>query len=172
MAADLDPYRFADRLSDAERAVLCRLRAVLDTAVRPLLADYWERGEFPYQVMPPLIDLDLMAPPEITAAGAEPSGLYAGFRTFELARTDASIVTMYNAQAGLFRTVVTEGGSPEQIAEQIAELDPQIRTFALTGVFALTEPDHGSDIAGGLATTARRDGQGDGEHWLLDGAKR
>jgi len=150
-----DQYRFADLLGDAERAVLARLRGVLDTHVRPVLDEYWERGEFPSQVLPHLIALDLMEP-----AGA----LYAGFRNFELARTDCSVATMYNAQSGLFRATVRHGGSPEQAAE----LDPQVRSFALTGVFALTEPDHGSDIAGGLATTARRTG----DTWVIDGAKR
>ena len=95
----------------------------------------------------------------------EPAGaLYAGFRNFELARTDCSVATMYNAQSGLFRATVRHGGSPAQAAE----LDPQVRSFALTGVFALTEPDHGSDIARGLATTARRTG----DTWVIDGAKR
>jgi glutaryl-CoA dehydrogenase len=159
-----DQYRFADLLTDAERSVLIRLRAVLDTRVRPLLDDYWERGEFPHQVMPDLVALDLMDPEEIRASGAEPSALYTGFRNFELARTDASIATMYNAQSGLFRTTVRHGGSPDQAAA----LDPQVRAFTLTGVFALTEPDSGSDIARGLSTTARRDG----DQWVLDGAKR
>jgi glutaryl-CoA dehydrogenase len=36
------------------------------------------------------------------------------------------------------------------------------------GAFALTEPTGGSDVAGGLRTTARRDGDG----WVLDGSKR
>ena len=151
-----DQYRFGDLLSDAERTVLARLRAVLDAEIRPLLADHWERGEFPAQVLPHLIGLDLMEP----ALGA----LYAGFRNFELARTDCSVATMYNAQSGLFRATVRHGGSPAQAVE----LDPQVRSFALTGVFALTEPDHGSDIARGLATTARRVG----DTWVIDGAKR
>jgi glutaryl-CoA dehydrogenase len=159
-----DQYRFADLLTDAERTVLYRLRAVLDAKVGPLLDEYWEKGEFPTQVMPDLIGLNLMEPAEITATGAAPTSIYAGFRTFELARTDCSVATMYNAQSGLFRTVVRHGGSPAQATE----LDPKIRTFALTGVFALTEPEHGSDIAGGLATTARRDGGS----WVIDGAKR
>ena len=150
-----DQYRYADLLTDAEREVLGRLRGVLDDRVRPLLDDHWERGEFPHQVMPDLVALDLMAPD---------GALYGGFRTFELARTDASVATMYNAQSGLFRATVRYGGSPAQAAE----LDPKVRSFALTGVFALTEPDHGSDIARGLATTARRTGDG----WVLDGAKR
>lgn len=159
-----DPYRYADLLTDAERAVLAKLRHVLDTAARPLLADYWERGEFPYQILPQLVCLNLMRPAEITDTGVEPSALYHGFRNFELARLDASVVTMYNAQSGLFRTAVNRGGSPAQAAE----LDPKIQAFDYTGVFALTEPDHGSDVARGLATTARQDGDG----WVIDGAKR
>jgi glutaryl-CoA dehydrogenase len=150
-----DQYRFADLLTDAERAALHKLREVLDTQVRPVLDGYWERGEFPTQVLPDLIALDLMA---------HPGALYAGFRNFELARTDASVATMYNAQSGLFRATVRYGGSPAQAAE----LDPRVRSFALTGVFALTEPDSGSDIARGLATTAHRDG----DTWVIDGAKR
>ena len=130
--------------------------------MRPVLADHWERGEFPDGVMDRLVALDLMRPREL--GGAEPSALYAGFRNFELARCDASIATMYNAQSGLFRTTVNLGGD----AAQAAELDPLVRSFALTGVFALTEPDHGSDIAGGLETSARRVG----DTWTINGAKR
>jgi glutaryl-CoA dehydrogenase len=156
-----DYFGFSELLTDGERSVLDGLRSVLRDRVQPLLADCWEAGEFPDQVMPDLVGLRLMDPPEFDGA---PRALYGGFRNFELARTDASIATMYNAQSGLFRTAVREGGSPEQAAE----LDPLIRGFELTGVFALTEPDHGSDIAGGLATTARRDGDG----WILDGSKR
>ena len=40
-------------------------------------------------------------------------------------------------------------------------------TMEKIGAFALTEPDHGSDSVA-LETTARRDG----DHWVLDGAKR
>jgi hypothetical protein len=96
--------------------------------------------------------------------GEARSSMFSGFRNYVLARTDVSVATLYNAQSGLFRATVAHGGSPAQAAE----LDPGIRSFGLKGTFALTEPDHGSDIAGGLATTARRDG----EEWILDGTKR
>jgi glutaryl-CoA dehydrogenase len=153
-----DQFGYSTLLSDREFEVLMALRAVLDTSVQPLLAEYWEAGEFPFQIVPALVDLDLMNP----ARGA--SALYRGFRNFELARTDASIATFYNAQSGLFRTAVTLGGSPAQVAA----FDEKIRRFEYTGVFALTEPEHGSDIAGGLATSARRTG----DAWVLNGQKR
>ncbi|KAD4059768.1 glutaryl-CoA dehydrogenase [Arthrobacter yangruifuii] len=161
---DCDPFNVEGRLTDAEKAPLRRLRRVLDDTARPLLADYWEAGEFPYQLDGPLRELNLMVPPELTADGAEPRALYHGFRIFELARTDASVATYYTAQAGLFRTACRVGGTPEQFAQW----DPLITTFDMTGVFCLTEPEHGSDIAGGLSTSARRDG----DEWILDGAKR
>ncbi|MFF2843374.1 acyl-CoA dehydrogenase family protein [Paenarthrobacter sp. NPDC057981] len=147
-----------------ERAVLARLREFLDTEAKPLLAYYWERGEFPEQLAQPLIDLDLMEPFDAPARG-----IYHGFRIFELARTDASLATWYTAQAGLFRTAIRVGASEEQQREWM----PRVIDFSLKGVFSLTEPEHGSDIAGGLATTARfeADLPGSGT-WVLNGAKR
>lgn len=158
---DCDPYGIADRLTEAERAPILRLRTVLESEIKPLVAEYWEKGEFPYQIAPSLYGLNLMTPDEIDGA---PRSLYHGFRIFELARTDASMATFYTAQAGLFRTTCRVGASPEQFAE----LDPKITSFETKGVFCLTEPDHGSDIAGGLATTAERQG----DEWVINGAKR
>ena len=158
-----DPYAIAARhLSPAARAALTRLQATLDRDVRPLLADAWERAVMPEAVLDALIPLDLMQPAGMDTAEAR-STMFSGFRNYVLARTDVSVATLYNAQSGLFRSAVALGGSPEQAAA----LDPRVRSFEVTGVFALTEPDHGSDIAGGLSTTARRDG----DAWVIDGTK-
>ena len=159
-----DPYAMAAvHLSPAAMLTLGRLQQTLDDDIRPLLADAWETATMPAEVLDGLIPLDLMEPEGMDAAEARAS-LYSGFRNYVLARTDVSVATLYNAQSGLFRTAVALGGSPAQAAE----LDPRIRSFALKGVFALTEPEHGSDIAGGLSTTARRAGDG----WVIDGAKK
>lgn len=158
-----DWYDAESLLSVQERQVLSRLRDFLDIEAKPLLAAYWERGEFPEQMAQPLIDLDLMEPFESPARG-----IYHGFRIFELARTDASLATWYTAQAGLFRTAIQIGASEEQQREWL----PKVIDFSLIGVFSLTEPDHGSDIAGGLSTTARFAADADGGGWVLDGAKR
>ncbi len=163
-----DPYGFARLLSEAERTALRRLRAVLDEKVRPLVNDYWDRGEFPQQIIDPLVKLEMMNPAEVLAAGEKVRGLFAGFRNFEMARVDASVVTFYNAQSGLFRTTVNLGGSPAQVAE----LDPRISSYEYKGVFALTEPEHGSDIAGGLETKADFEQGADGGLWVINGAKR
>jgi glutaryl-CoA dehydrogenase len=162
-----DWYDAESLLTQDERQVLARLRNFLDREAKPLLAEYWERGEFPEQLARPLIDLDLMEPWGLTEDGPA-RGIYQGFRIFELARTDASLATWYTAQAGLFRTAIRVGAS----AEQQREWMPKVIDFSLKGVFSLTEPEHGSDIAGGLSTTARFEADGDDGTWVLDGAKR
>lgn len=166
-----DYYDAESLLTEDERRVLSRLRSFLDEKARPLLAEHWERGEFPEELARPLIDLDLMEPAELRGPGPEcgpeggpARGIYQGFRIFELARTDASLATWYTAQAGLFRTAIRVGASEAQQAKWM----PKVIDFSLKGVFSLTEPESGSDIAGGLSTTARRDG----DSWIIDGAKR
>ena len=159
-----DVLDFFSLLSAPEQAALTRLRQVLNTEVKPHIAEYWEKGEFPQQIVKPLVDAGMMNPTELQAHGELPSGLFGGFRNLELARTDVSVATFYNAVSGLFRTTVLLGGSEEQVALW----DPQIMTFDFTGSFSLTEPDHGSDIARGIQTTASKDGDG----WILNGAKR
>lgn len=153
-----DVLGVADDLTANELSALSRLRRALESSIAPVLADHWERGEFPLGAFEALVAADAIDPD-----GPERS-LYAGFRNLELARTDASVATFYNAQSGLFRTAIRLGGSDRQFAEW----DPLVTSFRRRGVFALTEPDHGSDIARGLATTAEQTDSG----WIVSGTKR
>jgi glutaryl-CoA dehydrogenase len=160
----VDRYGFAQRhLSAAARAVLATLSDTLERDILPLMADAWDGATMPDAVLDALVPLRLMDPEGVAPEEAD-SSMFAGFRSFTLARADVSVATHYGAQAGLFRTTVRFGGSPEQAAAW----DPLVRSYDMRGVFALTEPDHGSDIAGGLATRARREG----DEWILDGEKR
>lgn len=159
-----DLLGFSDDLTRGERAKLVTLRAFLDTHVRPELVDRWERGEHLADFRAPLAGLHLLDDPAILDGTGQPRALYRGFVTLELCRLDLAMAITFGGQVGMFRTVIHAGGSPEQIAAW----DPKILDFSFTGCFALTEPDHGSDVAGGMATIARRSGDG----WVLDGAKR
>jgi len=147
---------YAELLTDAERAKLQALRDTLEEHARPHLADWWEDAHCPEHLRPLLVELDL----EVDGA----SDYYTGFKHFEFSRFDSSVAVLYGGQAGMFRTVVREGGSPEQVQA----MDADIRSFALTGCFALTEPGHGSDVAAGMETVATRDG----DEWVISGHKR
>ncbi len=160
---DLFGY-YDELLGDAERDKLRSLRELLDQRARPYLADWWERAECPEHLRAEIAGLRMEDDPVLLDDGGRLNPHYVGFRHFELARVDMSIGTLYGGQVSMFRTVVCEGGSPEQVAR----LDPLIPSFQLTGCFALTEPGHGSDVAGGMETTAVRHG----DTWTIKGRKR
>jgi glutaryl-CoA dehydrogenase len=159
-----DLFGYADELTPAERDKLAQLRAFLDEHVRPHLAEWWEAAESPEHLRAGLAALRLDDDPVLLDDSGRLRPLYVGFRGLELARCDLSVSVLYTGQVSMFRTLVRHGGSPEQVAEW----DSKIPTFEYTGCFALTEPDHGSDIAGGIETRARRDGPG----WRITGRKR
>jgi glutaryl-CoA dehydrogenase len=82
----------------------------------------------------------------------------------EMARVDPSIQTFMGVHGGLAMGSIMLCGSPEQRERWL----PPMARMDLLGAFGLTEPDQGSGIAGGLSTTARRDG----DSWVLDGEKK
>ncbi|GGH34862.1 acyl-CoA dehydrogenase family protein [Microbacterium album] len=151
-------------LDDVERAKLASLRLLLEDRARPHLAEWWERGHCPAHLREELAALDLEDDPALLRDDGRPNPYYTGFKHFELQRFDASIGTLYGGQTAMFRTVVREGGTPEQVAR----LDDRIGRFEYTGCFALTEPEHGSDVAAGLETLATREG----DAWRITGRKR
>lgn len=163
-APPTDLFGYTELLSDVERAKLQSLRDLLEERARPHLTEWWERGESPAHLRAEIAALRLEDDPELLGDDGRPSAFYIGFKHFEFARFDTSIGTLYGGQVGMFRTVVREGGSPEQVAKW----DPLIPSFELSGCFALTEPEHGSDVAGGLETTATREG----DTWRITGRKR
>ncbi|GAB3521884.1 acyl-CoA dehydrogenase family protein [Arthrobacter monumenti] len=157
---DGDFFAFEQLLGRAELDRLQEIREWLAKEVRPIAGEYWNRGEFPQEIIPKLADLDIVSP--VRRQGR--SYLFAGLMHAELTRADTSFATFMGVHDGLFT------GSIELLAseDQKAEWLPDIYSLKKTGAFGLTEPLGGSDVAGGTRTTAERDGDG----WILNGAKR
>ncbi|WP_406292049.1 acyl-CoA dehydrogenase family protein [Streptomyces sp. NBC_00624] len=159
-----DFYAYEELLSDSERERVESLRAFLRTQVAPIVDDCWARAEFPFQLVESFGKLGLMdwADPDSPESG--PSNLLAGFIALEMAHVDASMATFAGVHMGLAMGTILTCGSDEQKRRWL----PAMSRFEKIGAFGLTEPHGGSDVAGGLLTTARRDG----DVWILDGAKR
>ncbi|MDR6904626.1 glutaryl-CoA dehydrogenase [Agromyces sp. 3263] len=159
-----DFYSYESLLSDQEKEALARLRAWLDSDVRPIVAGYWDRAEFPMQVVKPLAELGAYSFSWEETRPFENSAVFRGFVAMELARVDPSVATFVGVQNGLATGSISVCGSPEQRAEWI----PKLASGEIVGAFGLTEPLSGSDSAQGLRTTATRDG----DSWVLNGSKR
>ena len=155
--ADLLDHRSA--LPQDQQRRLRELREFLDAEIRPHTAEHWSRDEFAPELAAKCGEFglgDLRSP--------DTDSVFRGFVAAELARADISISVYLALHSDLVMATLDELGSEEQKQQWL----PPMRRMDFTGCFALTEPDHGSDVAGGLATTARRDG----DHWVLNGTKR
>jgi glutaryl-CoA dehydrogenase len=159
-----DLYQFERLLSPEEAAVLLRVREFLSREVAPHANAWWGRGTFPHELIPRYAALGIAGLPYEECHPGGVSSLLTGFIALEMARVDPSLATFYGVHAGLAMDSIARCGSAEQRRRWL----PAMGRMERIGAFALTEPQGGSDVALGLHTTARRDG----DHWILNGAKR
>jgi len=161
---DSDFLGFELLLDDEDRKLLQRVRGFMTDNVEPVINDFWTRAKFPHELVPGLAELGI-AGLQFTGPGCPGrTSLLDGMVAMELARVDPSMQTFMGVHGGLAMGSVALCGSDEQQARWL----PPMARMELIGAFGLTEPDEGSGIAGGLATTARRDG----DEWVLDGEKK
>ena len=159
-----DFYGFEDLLTDREKGFLADLRAYLESEVKPIVNEHWERGEFPHSIIEGLHRTGAIGLGFPETARFENSAVFRGWAALELARIDASVSTYAGVQNGLALGAVGVCGSEEQRAEWL----PKLASGEVLGAFGLTEPLSGSDSARGLKTVATRDG----DNWVINGSKR
>ena len=151
-------------LSEEERRVRDRVREFVDREVIPTAADYWDRAQFPFELLSGLGELGLVGgtlPEEYGCAGW--NNVAYGLAIAELARGSGSLATFLHVQSGLAMTAIYELGSEEQKRRWL----PAMAKCEKIGCFGLTEPEAGSD-PGSLGTTAvERDGG-----YVLSGEKK
>jgi len=158
-----DFYHMDELLTDEERAIRDKVRAFCDRDVIPVINEYWERAEFPFEIIPKLAALGI-AGTTIQGYGCPGmSPLATGLVMLELARGDASVATFFGVHSGLAMTSIAMLGDEAQKRRWL----PAMARMERIGAFGLTEPDHGSDAVA-LETRAHREG----DSYILDGAKR
>jgi glutaryl-CoA dehydrogenase len=148
-----------DLLPAAERSRYLDVRDFLQSRVRAASIEYWNREEFPFGLLAEMGKYGLGG---LQTDGT--SALFKGLMYVEVARADVSLSALVGIHNELIVGMIDELGSEDQKQRWL----PGLKAFTQLGAFALTEPEHGSDIAGGLETSARLEG---GE-WVINGAKR
>lgn len=159
-----DLFSFQKNLTEPERQVILELRTFLDAEVRPFADDWWDRAECPRHILKRAGELGLLAYGFEETRPFANSVLFRNWMVMEFARCDPSTAVLVSVHAGLGMGSIALTGSAEQRAEWL----PVLASGEQIAAFGLTEPEHGSDTARGLATTAERRGN----EWVLNGAKR
>lgn len=137
-------------------------REFAEEHVLPVAEEYYQSGEYPWEVLEAGMDAGLIA---------QDIGEEYGGRGFDLHQMLAIAEEIYRADAGIGLTlmlasfgaeIVEEHGSEEQKEEY---LRPVAENEQITGL-AVSEPERGSDLAG-MNTTAEKDD----DEYVLNGEK-
>ncbi len=160
--ASLDMLKIDDQLTEEERLVRDTVRAYAAEKVMPHIADWFEAGTLPRELVPELGKLGLLGM-HLTGYGCAGMGPVAyGVACRELEAADSGLRSLVSVQGSLAMYPIWRYGSPEQKEEWL----PRMAAGDAIGCFGLTEPDHGSDPAG-MQTRAKPNGTG----WVLSGTK-
>jgi glutaryl-CoA dehydrogenase len=161
--AATDFYAVEDLLRPEDREIRDRVRTFCEKEVTPRINDYWERAEFPFELVPKMAELGIAGGTVRGYGCPGMSNVAAGLVACELARADGSVGTFNGVHSFLAMQSIALLGSEEQRQRWL----PAMARLEAVGAFALTEPQHGSDAVA-LETSARRDG----DSYVLDGQKK
>ena len=159
-----DFYNLEQLLTDSQRDTLEKVRIFMQERVQPIINEHWTKEEFPHHLLPEFAKLGVVGAPYQGYGCPGEGWLFEGFLSQEISKIDCSIGTFFGVQNGLAMGSIYLCGSEEQKEYWL----PKMRALEVIGAFGLTEPEHGSDISKGLATTAERRG----DKWVLNGQKK
>jgi butyryl-CoA dehydrogenase len=160
-------YTLSDEHTELRQTVADFAREV----VRPVIGGYYERAEFPYDLVTRMAKLGLFGLPFPAEFGGMDGDLFAlGLVLEELARVDSSVAITLEAAVALGAMPIYRFGTDDQRHRWL----PGLCSGEHLAAFGLTEAGGGSDIPGGMRTTARLeqgDGGAAGAEWVIDGTK-
>jgi glutaryl-CoA dehydrogenase len=164
--AGADPVDFLaldESLGEEERLVRDTVRRFVDEKFLPVVAEHFEAGTFPTDLVPTIAGMGLLGMHLEGYGCAGASATAYGVACRELERGDSGLRSFVSVQGSLCMFPIHAYGSEEQKERWL----PRMAAGEVIGCFGLTEPDHGSDPAS-MRTRARRDG----DHYVLSGTKR
>ncbi|HEY2705499.1 MAG TPA: acyl-CoA dehydrogenase family protein [Candidatus Dormibacteraeota bacterium] len=158
MTATVTPHTTRPELDELRRTVA----RFVDREVRPVIDDWERRQRFPAHLMRAMGGLGLFGAAFPQAVGGEDVGKLAQCLIVEeLARGSGGISTTCLVQVLALLPIAVHGDPAQRERYVVPGLRGEIAVC-----IAITEPGHGSDVAG-IETTAVRDGDG----WRLRGSK-
>ena len=158
-----DYYMMDDMLTEEHKLIREAARAWVMKEVSPIIEDYYERAEFPSQIIPGLGEIGGFGPYiPVEYGGAGLDQISYGLIMQELERCDSGLRSTSSVQSSLVMYPIWKFGTEEQKKRFL----PKLANGEYIGCFGLTEPDHGSN-PGGMLTNFKDMG----DHYLLNGSK-
>ncbi|MCB9437459.1 MAG: acyl-CoA dehydrogenase family protein [Anaerolineales bacterium] len=151
-------------LNNEQRMYHDAVRDFCEKELAPYAAEVDHAGQLRWEAikkMPALGLTGLQVPEEY--GGAAMDTVSAALALEEVARACGSTALSIAAHNGLGCFPIVKWGSKEQKEKYL----PRLTSGEYLGALALTEPDAGSDLAGGVKTNAYQDG----DTWVLNGHK-
>ncbi len=160
-----DFFDIYEAMTEEQRRVGQITREFMLEEIKPVAAEYWEKGETPKE----FISAAARMHEKIMGKGWEfqfppADPVSSGVMQMEMAAVEPSFQTFVGVHFGLCAGSIYMFGSDEQKAKWL----PAMSRFEKIGSWALTEPDTGSATAAGLETTAERHG----DTWIINGQKK
>ncbi|MQA11966.1 MAG: acyl-CoA dehydrogenase [Pseudonocardiaceae bacterium] len=151
------------RLDDEYEALRKTVEDFAHSEVAPVIGSFYEREEFPYELVATMGRMGLFGLPFPESVGGMGGDSFALFLALEeLARVDSSVAITLEAGVSLGAMPIYRFGTEQQRQRWL----PKLCAGEALGAFGLTEPGGGSD-AGATRTNARVE---DGE-WVINGSK-
>src|SRR5580704_9417014 len=157
-----DFFDLSRHYSAEERSIRDSVRAFVDARILPNIANHWEHGTFPTEIIPEIAELGLLGCNLQGYGCAGASDTSYGLAMQELERGDSGVRSFASVQGSLVMYPIHTFGSEEQKKKLL----PEMAKGKIIGCFGLTEPDFGSN-PGGMRTRARKDG----DSYILSGSK-
>lgn len=158
----VDFLDLSSELSPEEILIRDTVRQYVNKEIMPRIADDYEKGVFPKELIPGLAELGTLGS---TIQGYGCAGVnYTSYGLImqELERADSGIRSFVSVQGALCMFPIAEFGSEDLKKKYL----PKMANGEWIGCFGLTEPDFGSNPSG-MRTTAIKDG----DEYVLNGSK-
>lgn len=162
MAEMIDYFQADSLLTEEERQFRDRVRQFVDKECMPIIADHFDKGTFPMEIIPRMAEMGLFGLPVEGYGCKKVSHTVYGLVCQELGRCDSGLRTMASVQNSLVMGPIDIFGSEEQKRKWL----PKMASGEVIGCFGLSEPDFGSNPSG-MKTHARKGEEG----YILNGTK-
>jgi glutaryl-CoA dehydrogenase len=158
----VDYYAIDSLLTEEEKSFRSRVSKFVDEECLPIIADHFDRGTFPMQLIPRIAQMGLFGLHVDGYGCKKASDTVYGLVCQEFGRCDSGLRALFSVQNSLVMYPIYTFGSEEQKKKWL----PLMARGEAIGCFGLSEPDFGSDPSR-MSTSAKRRG----DKWVINGSK-